>query len=244
MRYLIIPCYNEEARLKESEVLKCVNTLDAIVVLVNDGSNDSTLALLNRISSFNSDRVKVLDLEKNVGKGEAIRAGFGFAISNRATEVGFCDADFAVDSRDLARIFGKLTEDESVCGVIGSRVAVAGSTIQRSRIRHYSGRVFATFAAMVLSQKIYDTQCGAKAFRVNHILETCFSIPFQSRWAFDVEIIGRINRLSNGQNCSIVELPLLQWIDQPGSKLTMFSRVVTVVELVKIWRSLKSWKSL
>ena len=238
MRFLVIPCFNESHRLQEVEVVKCIEHLEGVVILVNDGSTDGTWALLQQISSVRPESVKVLDLGENVGKGEAVRAGFNHAISLGATEVGFCDADFAVDHHDLSRIFIKLNESPTTYGVIGSRIAVVGSVIERSPIRHYSGRVFATLVSAVLKLKIYDTQCGAKAFRVNHIIIKVFSMPFDSRWAFDVEILGRINLLTNAQTIPVIELPLLRWIEQPGSKLTVFSQFKTVFELMKIKKSL------
>ena len=244
MRFLIIPCYNEFDRLQESEVVNCVDSLDCVVVLVNDGSTDKTQELLQQISSLHPAVIKVLNLERNVGKGEAVRAGFNFAISHGANEVGFCDADFAVTSHDLSRIFAKLNESDLTHGVIGSRVAVAGSNIERSVFRHYSGRMFATLVSAILKQHVYDTQCGAKAFRINPIIVKVFSEPFHSRWAFDVEILGRINMLTNRVGSPVIELPLLRWVEQPGSKLTVFSQMRTVLELVKIRRSLTCWKSL
>lgn len=244
MRFLIIPCYNEFSRLQTPEVVSCVDNLDCIVVLVNDGSTDKTLDLLRQISLVRPAVIKVLNLERNIGKGEAVRAGFNFAISQGASEVGFCDADFAVGHHDLLRIFSKLDESRLVCGVIGSRVAVAGSTIKRSVFRHFFGRIFATLVSAILKQEIYDTQCGAKAFRVNTTTIYVFSEPFHSRWAFDVEILGRINNLTNREPSPVIELPLLRWIEQSGSKLSVFSRITTVFELFKIRRSLKSWKSL
>jgi len=243
MNYLVIPCFNEAKRLQESEVLKCVNGLDCVVVLVNDGSTDSTLTLLQKISSIHTNRIKVLNLERNVGKGEAVRAGFIFAIAQGATEIGFCDADFSVDYEDLSRIFAKLIETESVCAVIGSRVEVAGSVIKRSTLKYITGRAFAGLVRIVLKQKIYDTQCGSKAFRVDSVVKAAFSMPFQSRWAFDVEIIGRINELTNGEKSSVIELPLMRWIEKPGSKLTFFSRIRTVFELIRIRKSLNQWRT-
>jgi glycosyltransferase involved in cell wall biosynthesis len=209
MRFLIIPCYNEFSRLQASEVVSCVDNLGCIVVLVNDGSTDKTQDLLQQISLVRPAEIKVLDLDRNVGKGEAVRAGFNFAISQGASEVGFCDADF-----------------------------------ERSVFRHYLGRMFATLVSAILKQEIYDTQCGAKVFRINSITANIFSKPFHSRWAFDVEILGRINRLTNFESGQVIELPLLRWIEQPGSKLTVFSRLTTALELFKIKQSLKSWKSL
>ena len=46
MRFLVIPCFNEEHRLVTSEVINCIETLDCVVVLVDDGSTDGTAEAL------------------------------------------------------------------------------------------------------------------------------------------------------------------------------------------------------
>ena len=71
---------------------------------------------------------------------------------------------------------------------------------------------------------VYDTQCGAKWFRVDDTLRWALSRAFMARWAFDVELIGRL--LYPGGGCppwhpsSIVEMPLRQWTDVEGSRVT------------------------
>lgn len=165
-----------------------------------------------------------------------MRTGFAYAFSHGATIVGFCDADFSVDADDLLRLYEMLERSEQLDAVIGSRLALAGSTIERSLIRHLAGRIFATLVTFTLGQKIYDTQCGAKVFRRNQRVIESFADPFISRWAFDVEVIGRINsrKRSPQVGSTIIEVPLLRWIAQPGSKLTMSQQLRTVFELFKI----------
>lgn len=243
MRFLVIPCFNEERRLVQSEVVKCIKELNCVVVLVDDGSTDGTLGVLNKLALQYPKNIEVLPLPANVGKGEAVRAGFNYAFERSATYVLFCDADFAVGPQDLLRICNTLEEYAECKAVIGSRIAMVGTNIQRSVFRHYSGRAFATLVSLILGQQIYDTQCGAKVFKADNEVKRAFSQPFLSRWAFDVEVIGRLLRMerSKKNNSLIIEMPLISWMEVPGSKLGLVSRLRTVLELFRIRSSLNKW---
>ena len=243
MRFLVIPCFNEERRLVQSEVMKCVEALDCVVVLVDDGSTDGTLGVLNKLALQSPRNIEVLPLPANVGKGEAVRAGFNYAFGRGATQVLFCDADFAVGPQDLLRICNTLDENADCKAVIGSRISMVGTNIQRSVFRHYSGRAFATLVSLILGQQIYDTQCGAKVFKADNEVKRAFSHPFLSRWAFDVEAIGRLLRMERSKTNRnlILELPLLNWLEVPGSKLNLVSQLRTVLELFRIRSSLNKW---
>jgi glycosyltransferase involved in cell wall biosynthesis len=223
--------------------MKCIEVLNCAVVLVDDGSTDGTLGILNKLTLQSPKNIEVLSLPANVGKGEAVRAGFNYAFECGATQVLFCDADFAVGPQDLLRICNTLDENAVCNAVIGSRIAMAGTNIQRSVFRHYSGRAFATLVSLILGQQIYDTQCGAKVFKADNEVKRAFSQPFLSRWAFDVEAIGRLLRMERSKTNRnlILELPLLNWLEVPGSKLNLVSQLRTVLELFKIWTSLNKW---
>jgi hypothetical protein len=186
--------------------------------------------------------VHAVTLPHNVGKAEAVRAGLQWAISHDATELGYTDADGAVGEYDLAQIFSALTETPSRIGVVGSRVALLGRSIDRTTMRHFTGRVFATFASIILQQPIYDTQCGAKAFTASKQLQSSLSRPFVSRWGFDVELLGRMFiEIAKDGNGHIIELPLQQWHDVSGSKIGVFAGIKTLLELLPIRRSLRRW---
>ena len=243
MRVLVIPCYNEEKRLKASEIYRCVDMLNCTVVLVDDGSTDRTLNIISAIADHDPLHIHVHSLTKNMGKGEAVRQGVHIGFKLGATEIAFCDADFSVDAVDLLRLFNKLDAAPHLDAVIGSRMAISGSVIERSYLRHISGRIFATIVTLILKKRIYDTQCGSKVFRVNSVVSRAFSETFISRWAFDVEVIGRIftQREHTTPTTSIEEVPLQRWVAQPGSKLTFIQQGITVLELLKIRTSLKKW---
>ncbi len=241
-RWLIVPCFNEAKRLNQARILSYTASLQCNVLLVNDASTDTTQSVINEIVRSSNGSVHQLVLARNSGKGEAVRTGMQWAIGRAATEVGYTDADGAVSELDLAQIFAKLSDSPSCIGVLGSRVSLLGRNIDRTTTRHFSGRVFATFASKILQQPIYDTQCGAKAFTSSVQLKHSLSHPFISRWGFDVELLGRlfieIAKVGNGH---IVEFPLNQWHDVTGSKLGIFASTQTMIELILVKRSLRQW---
>jgi dolichyl-phosphate beta-glucosyltransferase len=126
-------------------------------------------------------------------------------------------------------------------GVFGSRVARLGSSIERNAWRHYLGRAYATVASIALGITVYDTQCGAKVFRVNETLVAALAEPFRSSWAFDVELLGRLLRgtpSTPGEPVtSFVEVPLDTWRDVAGSKLRVAPALGALADLVTIARN-------
>lgn len=77
--------------------------------------------------------------------------------------------------------------------------------MSRRTIRHYLGRVFASVAVVALRFPIYDTQWGAKVFRVTPELAAVFNDAFLSRWVFDVELIARFIALRRGSSSYLYE---------------------------------------
>ncbi len=218
--WLTVPCYNEASRLDVSEVARLLEDARLDVLFVNDGSRDETAALLDRLAAEHGPRVRVLHLAQNGGKGEAVRRGMLEALSWGSPVVGYLDADFATPPRECSRLLDAL-EDSAAKVVLGARIARLGAVVERHAARHYLGRVFATAASTVLDLAVYDTQCGAKLFRDTQALRQALAEPFRSRWAFDVELIGRLlaGAASPLTKEDFLEVPLGEWHDKRGSKL-------------------------
>lgn len=233
--HIIIPCYNESHRLPVAEIKLLAEQNDAFVILVNDGSTDDTQNVLQTLADTLNGQAEVLELKSNAGKGEAVRQGLCRAMDLDSEILGFVDADMATSVSDVQRLIKKLT-DENLDAVFGSRVALLGHQIRRSPLRHYLGRIFATAASLILKLEIYDTQCGAKFFRNTSTLKMVLEKPFFSRWAFDVELIGRLSIL--GDPSKLREVPLQNWEDQGGSHLSIIAMMTTFVSLFAVRRHL------
>ena len=224
---LVVPCYNEADRLKADEFRAFLaQHAEASLLFVNDGSTDDTLAVLKRLQAELPARIDVLHLPRNSGKGEAVRSGLQQALRFPGLlYTGFWDADLATPLNAVDDLLGIFAHNPQIEMVFGARVKLLGRNIERRALRHHLGRLFATCASEVLTLPIYDTQCGAKLFRVTPHLSAVLDEPFSSRWIFDVEIIARFLRLYAAEGRlpdlphAIYEFPLYCWTDVPGSKI-------------------------
>jgi dolichyl-phosphate beta-glucosyltransferase len=237
---LIVPCYNEEARLDVPALVDArLEGRRLELLLVDDGSRDGTRALLDRVASSRAD-TRVVGLERNSGKAEAVRRGVLEALAGEPDAVGFWDADLATPLSELPRFVEALESTPAVELVFGARVQLMGRVIERQLWRHYFGRVFATAASVALGLPVYDTQCGAKLFRATPLLAEVFAKPFVARWVFDVEVIARYMALDprgpRHIERSLLELPLQRWIDVRGSKLRTRDFARAALDLATIRR--------
>lgn len=235
---MIVPCYNEAARLREPTLVELARMVPCDVVAVDDGSTDITGDMLATAAAAHQ-QLHHVSLGRNRGKGEAVRQGLLWAISAGYEVVGFCDADFATPVSDVASLVDACTDQRVV--VLGSRVALLGHHIERSLPRHYTGRVFGTLSSIVLGFQVYDTQCGAKVFRNTPQLRVALAEPFSSRWAFDVELLGRLAHAYQGVD-TFLEVPLQHWHDVAGSKLSPTASLRSTADLLRIRRALARYR--
>jgi glycosyltransferase involved in cell wall biosynthesis len=239
---VVVPCYNEEKRLDLAACLRLVDSDPRIALLfVNDGSRDGTGALLDDLSAQRPDSISHLSLDRNRGKTEAVRQGVLAALARKPELVAYWDADFATPLEMVGQFQAMLDGDSLLLGVLGSRVRRLGADIDRRALRHYAGRIFATFASAALGIAVYDTQCGAKMFRATDEIARGFSTPFESRWILDVELLARLRREMGARalEARLAELPLARWKDVAGSKLTMSQGAAAFLDLWRISRTIR-----
>lgn len=240
---LVVPCYDEASRLRPDLFEACCReTPETHFLFVDDGSGDGTLALLEELVARLPAQLAVLPLQPNRGKAEAVRAGMREALRRGHDYVGYWDADLATPLDEIARFRDTLERRPACRMVLGARVKLAGWAIERSLLRHYAGRIFATATSQVLGLSIYDTQCGAKLFRSTPEVAALFEEPFRTSWVFDVELLARwlqqpTDALGVAPADAIYELPLRTWRDVPGSKVRPWDFGRALWQLARIWRS-------
>lgn len=253
---IVIPCYNEEQRLDLNGIGAFLKKNPSVyMVLANDGSQDKTE---DRILTFiNSDdaidfqnRISYLHFFKNQGKAETVREGILFASTQKLNRpntdfyfsgnppsgmeyIGFWDADMATPLDEIPWFFSFKREEHQI--LLGSRLAILGSQINRTRFRFLTGRMFATFISFGLSWKVYDTQCGAKIFHRDYI--EVFSKPFFTKWLFDVEILLRLKtKYGDDVVNHIVEIPVRNWSDVDGSKIKFTDFLKVPFQIIGLFR--------
>ena len=237
---IAIPCYNEETRLPVGEFEEYfASHKDVDFCFVNDGSTDDTIMVLTRLCKGWEERMAIVSLQKNSGKAEAVRAGIIHALSlKKYHKVGFWDADLATPLEEIDYLSEFMDKNESFAFAFGSRIKTLGVLIERKLLRHYFGRVFATFASGVVRLPVYDTQCGAKLMK-SEVAKKVFDRSFSSKWLFDIEIFARMIEIygHNEAEKMMVEVPLRKWIDKGNSRITMTYLLKMPFELFSIYRS-------
>ena len=239
---LVVPCYNEAARLDPEAFLGFATTHPNVrVLMVDDGSTDATGARLADLCAKAPASVEVLHHPQRRGKAEAIRTGMLAGLEQRAQFVAFVDADLSTPLAVVDDFLAVFRGRPAVEFVLGSRVTLLGRDVTRTMTRHYLGRVFATAVSHALDLPVYDTQCGAKALRVSASTALLFAEPFRSRWIFDVELIARFLALPVAgdeppRRDRLYEMVVPAWHDIPGSKLRWYDFLQATVELAHVWR--------
>jgi dolichyl-phosphate beta-glucosyltransferase len=192
---LIIPSYNEAGRIgpslkKAFEYLSGVD-YDAEIIVVDDGSTDSTIASVQQAfdaKPANLTRVmtRILPLGKNLGKGAAVRKGM---LEARGKIRIFTDADFSTPIKEIEKIIPLISSGEYDV-VIGSRAVEGRKLVKKHQpwYREAMGRFYNLLVHAFVFGGIKDTQCGFKGFS-EHAAAMLFAKQKVMGFSFDVEIL-------------------------------------------------------
>jgi len=179
---VVVPCYNEEATI--AELLERVLSSPWVheVVVVDDGSTDRSRAILRTIEH---EKVRVHFQPRNMGKGAALRTGFGLATGEYVV-VQDADLEYSPDE------YGLLLEplERGVADVVyGSRFQ-SGAPHRVLYFWHTVGNRFLTlFSNMMTNLNLTDMETCYKAFR----REVIQSITIEEdRFGFEPEVTAKL----------------------------------------------------
>ena len=234
---IIVPCFNEAARLDPDAFLYFLNSVShARICFVDDGSNDFTRCILDDVASRGGRRIHVISHATNRGKANAVRSGMMFGYKTDATIIGFLDADLATPLSQVLQIT-KAFANPAIRVAIGVRGSAPG--VQRAPHRRLIQHLFAAVSSLWLNHKFEDTQCGAKFFRRDDNLQKVFATPFLSRWLFDLEVLHRYQTMIDVEQPFVdwlAQVPLERWCERPGSHVVGMSYLQAFGELIRLMR--------
>jgi dolichyl-phosphate beta-glucosyltransferase len=216
---VIIPCFNERYRLRTTldDVVAVVRNgkHPVEIVVVDDASNDGTSDLvLEMMKSI--PELRLVRLGYNAGKGGTVRAGM---LAARGARRAFIDADGAVPFGEMARLEAALDAGADIA--VGSRVTNP-ALVDALLHRRFFGFFFRALVRALVVRTVQDTQCGFKLFRSEAAI-TLFAEQRVSGFAFDVEVLGRAERLG----LRIAEIGV-RWRERSGSKVRVLSDGLTM----------------
>ncbi|MDD5142706.1 dolichyl-phosphate beta-glucosyltransferase [Methanoregula sp.] len=218
---LVIPAYNEEARI--IPLLESIAEFDGELIIVCDGT-DRTAEIVKTISARRTDLIiRCLEFDHRLGKGGGVRAGLAAA---RAPLVGYFDADGSTSPGEMLRLFSAL---DSADGAIGSRwVPGSNLTVRQGWMRRMESRGFNLIMRILYGLPYHDTQCGAKVFRkaaVDAVLSSMLSNGFE----FDVELLWRLR----SAGYTIVEVPI-EWRNKGDSRVKKRDMIGMLAGLIRV----------
>jgi glycosyltransferase involved in cell wall biosynthesis len=174
---VLIPTYNNERTVAKviSDVLEYTDDL----ILINDGSTDSTAKILSGISS-----IQLVSFEKNRGKGIALREGFKYAASKGYDYAITLDSDGQHFAKDIPTLIHRLEKEKNIL-IIGARNMDQESVPGKSSF----GNKFSSFWYWVITGiKLPDTQSGFRLYPIGQYRNMKF---YTGKFEFEIEVIVR-----------------------------------------------------
>ena len=213
---IVIPVYNEEKRIENflTDVVGYLANQTYVyeVVVVDDGSMDATVKLAQKVLDQNiSGKFRILKLEKNQGKGAAVKYGM---LAAQGEYVFFMDADGSTAIQVIDEFIPAFRPEIDIYIAVRTKKHFAPFK------RVFFGKGYIRLANFLLGLKLSDYTCGFKCYR-RETAQAVFSRQRLKNWSFDAEDIY----IARKHKHKIKEIPVY-WKHVGGSKVKVLKNVI------------------
>jgi dolichyl-phosphate beta-glucosyltransferase len=224
---IVIPAYNEASKIardvEEAASFLSENEFDGEVIVVDDGSTDGTAAEAERASVPSAVRKSVLRLERNSGKGAAVRQGI---LASRSKVVIYADSGTCIPYANALPLIKRIEAGDLDIGLASRRHP--DTVIRRNRPlrRRILSRFFHRAAVIIagMPRRITDSQCGFKVYR-GEVARELFAGLHTAGFLFELEIILKALR----RGLRVEEFPV-EWTCDLDTRLRPSSQAGSVLK--------------
>lgn len=230
---IIIPAYNEEARLPRTFQLLQQGIESGIfagyelkeILIIDDGSKDGTSSVTNSHISI-LPQLKCISVTPNQGKGNAIHVGMKSA---QGDWILIADADTATPWDQFLKLSMRVKRDQTSIAIGSRDLPESDVRTQQSWMREHMGKTFNMIVRFITGLPYRDTQCGFKLIERKQI-QSFIQLLQVKRFAWDVELL----MFAKKNKVSISEVPVA-WEHQEASRVhpirDAFEMLCRVIEM-------------
>jgi glycosyltransferase involved in cell wall biosynthesis len=206
----VIPVFNDRQAL-ERAIPASIAALGTItgafeLIVAEDGSTDGSAELVREWAAKDP-RVSLFHSDERLGRGKALNRAFAAA---HGSIVCYYDVDLATDMRHLPELIGAI---RSGCDIATGSRLMPESDASRTAERAVASRGYNMLVRTILGSRLFDHQCGFKAFSKERLLALLPSVR-AGHWFWDTEVLVRGQRAGY----RVCEFPV-RW--RPGAGTTV-----------------------
>ena len=219
--YVVVPAFNEQKVIKD--IINSLLKKFSNVIVVNDGSNDRSLEIINDLD------IKVLSHEINLGVGAAVQTGFDYVskIPNAKAVITF-DADGQHHVEDAVAMAKEILICEE--GIIfGTRFPKHSKNIPK--VKRFVLKLIAKITDLVTGVTLTDAHNGLKAYKISTIKE--LELQFSS-YSYESELITQVAKKKIEYKEMPTDIKYTSYSIKKGQKL--LNGLLIIEDLLKLWK--------
>ena len=196
------------------------------IIIAEDGSIDGTDKISGSLAK-KYDFVIYLHSDERQGRGRALNRAFK---ASHGEILGYIDVDLATDMKHLKELVQSIRDGYDFA--TGSRM-LPESNVKRSLKRGFASKGFNFLTRLFLGSKLYDHQCGFKAFKRGSLFKVMDTVK-DTHWFWDTELFVRAQR----SGFKVREFPV-EWMHGGSTKVNLIKDVFGMgSQILRLWYEL------